>query len=320
MLRERSFFLAGVDKTLKNGYNKGCNLILLWRISYRMKKYRTYLLDLLFICLGCLALAVGVNLFLTPGKLSSGGVSTLCTVLLHLFGFRMSLTNLAANVVLFAVGFRYLGKYALVKTAEGILLLSLFLELTSYLPVFTGDTLLATVMGGVLVGVGVGLVVRREASTGGSDFAALIIKRLIPHVSLAHIILVIDCAVIVLAGVVFKSLSVTVYSIIAMFICSRVADAIVTVGDAAKAVQIFSPKAEEISCEVLERMDRGVTGLHCRGMYSGKEGLMLLCVVSPKELPSVINLVRSIDRTAFIVVNDSREVLGEGFKETSNYD
>lgn len=285
-----------------------------------MKKYKAYLTDFLLIFIGSAILAIGINMFLTPNKISSGGISSIGTVLLHLFGVKMSVTNLAGNALLFIFGYKYLGSYAVVKTVEGIISLTLFLELTSYLPVYSDDMMLSVIVGGVLVGCGIGLVVRRGASTGGSDFAALIIKRFIPHISLANLILIIDCTIIIVAGVVFRSVTVTIFSVVAMYISSKVTDSIVVLGDSAKMVQIFSSKYEEISKEIIENFERGVTGFHCRGMYTGNETMMLMCVVSPKEMPLVISMIRRIDSDAFVVINDAKEVLGEGFKEKSPYD
>ena len=232
----------------------------------------------------------------------------------------MSITNIAFNVILFALGFRYLGKYELIKTAMGIVALTGFLELTSYFSAFTDDIMLATIIGGVLVGIGVGLVIRKDASTGGSDFASLIIKRFIPHLSLAIIIFVIDCTVIILSGIIFKSITITIYSVISMYISSKATDYIVTLGNRAKSIQIFSDKYNEISHHIIENFERGVTGVYCKGMYSQNEKIMLLCVVSPKELPKLINSIRTIDKCAFIIINDAKEVLGEGFKKKSDYD
>ena len=285
-----------------------------------MKKARPYIIDFLFIALGCFILAVGINVFLAPSKISSGGISSVGTILLHLFGIDLWITNLVANVVLFLLGFRFLGKYAVVKTAVGIGFLSLFLWVTEWIPKFTEDMILATIVGGVLVGLGVGLVVRRDGSTGGSDFAALMVKRVMPHVSIANLILVMDCVVIILSGIVFKSVSITIYSVIAMYISSKITDWVVLRGDAAKSVQIISRKNEEIAAMIMEKFERGVTGVHCKGMYTEKEGLMLMCLVSPKELPRLANAVRKIDPSCFMVIGDAREVLGMGFKEKSDYD
>lgn len=285
-----------------------------------VSKATPYILDFVFIFVGCAVLAAGINLFLAPNMISSGGISSVGTILLHLFGVDLWITNLAANVLLFLLGFRFLGKYAVLKTTVGILFLSMFLWLSDFLPKYTEDKILATVVGGVLVGLGVGLVVRRDGSTGGSDFAALMIKRFLPHVSIANLILVMDCAVILLSGIVFKSVSVTIYSVIAMYISSKITDWVVLLGDAAKSVQILSPKNEEIAAMIMERFERGVTGVHCTGMYTGKDGLMLMCLVSPKELPKLANAVRKIDPSCFMVIGDAREVLGMGFKEKSDYD
>lgn len=285
-----------------------------------VSKATPYILDFAFIFVGCAVLAAGINLFLAPNMISSGGISSVGTILLHLFGVDLWITNLAANVLLFLLGFRFLGKYAVLKTTAGILFLSMFLWLSDFLPKYTEDKILATVVGGVLVGLGVGLVVRRDGSTGGSDFAALMIKRFMPHVSIANLILVMDCAVIILSGIVFKSVSITIYSVIAMYISSKVTDWVVLRGDAAKSVQILSPKNEEIAAMIMERFERGVTGVHCTGMYTGKNGLMLMCLVSPKELPRLANAVRKIDPSCFMVIGDAREVLGMGFKEKSDYD
>lgn len=278
------------------------------KIKSKVKEY-------FFISVGSLILAISINMFLAPNKISGGGVGTIATILLHVFGVKISITNFIFNVCLFVLGYKLLGKGALVKTIWGILSLTLFLEATSYLPVYTGDIIVSTMAGGFLMGVGVGFAVRVGASTGGSDFAALMLKRFLPHISVANIILVIDLVIIAFSGVVFKSFTVTVYSIAALYVSSIVTDAIVMIGDAAKGVHIFSSKYDEISKNIMQTLERGVTGVNCIGMYTQSNITMLYCVVQPKELPLLIKIVKGIDSGAFIVINDAREVLGEGFKE-----
>ncbi len=276
--------------------------------------------DYALITLGTFMVALGISVFLAPNKLSPGGVTAVGTVLLHLFNIRLSITNLVINAILFVLGYKYLGKSAVVKTVYGIVALSAFLEVASLIPLYTGDVIISSVAGGILMGVGVGLVIRREGSTGGSDFAALILNRFFPHISTAKLIMAIDGVIIALAGVVFGSLEVTFYSAVTLFVATRVADAICTLGNAAKTVQIFSEKNDEIADMILHELNRGVTGMHCKGMYTDRESMMLLCVVSPKHLPIIINRVRKIDKGAFIVVNDTKEVLGQGFALESSYD
>lgn len=283
------------------------------------KDLRTVLWDYLQITLGCAILAVGLHLFLVPNRISSGGVSTLATVFFYLFDIPLSVTTLVLNALLLVLGYRYLGRSAVIKTVVGVVVLAGFLELTTLLPVYTEDVLMATLGGGVLVGVGVGLVIRRDASTGGSDFAALVLKRFFPHLSTARLILIIDCIIIAVSGVVFRSLTVTLYSLVAMFLCSKVADLILEHGTAAKSVYILSSKTDEIAALVLRDFSRGVTGIYSRGVYTEQDRMMLLCVVSPKELPRLMRAVRALDRTAFAIITDVREVVGEGFRSLGEY-
>ncbi len=279
-----------------------------------MKKVKSVVVEHLIISAGSLILAIAINVFLAPNKTSGGGVAAIATVLLHLFGIKMAFTNLVCNAVLFLVGYKFLGKYALVKTVTGILTLSLFLELTTGFPAYTDDITASTIIGGVLMGIGIGLAVRCGASTGGSDFAALTINKLMPHISVARIILIIDILIIAVSGVVFGSFTVTVYSAVALYICSAVMDAVVTMGNTAKGVQIISSAYMDIADGIMKEYRRGVTGITSVGMYTGKDGKMLYCVVSPKQLPGVVKLVKNIDEKAFIIITDVREVLGEGFR------
>ncbi len=295
-------------------------IIIFLRGMYMKLNWKQIFWDYFFITLGTLVLAVGLNIFLAPNKISGGGVSSIGTVLLHLFKVPLSVTNIVFNVILFAAGYKFLGKGAVIKTAAGIVLLSLFLQITSYFPAYTGDLMIATLLGGVLMGAGVGLVVRQNGSTGGSDLAALIFHRFLPHISVATFILIIDCTIILGAALVFKSFTVAAYSVLSLYLSSIVTDRIMTFGDEAKSVYIISKEHEQIAEEVMVKFERGVTAFHTVGCYTKEEGETLLCVVSPKELPLLIRTIRRLDPAAFIVINDSREVLGEGFKDSNIYD
>ena len=284
------------------------------------KTFGKIFLEYAMIALGALLLAIGVNLFLLPFKISSGGVSSIATVFYYLFKIPLSVTTIIFNALLFIFSFKFLEKSSIIKTVAGIIFLSVFLQITSFIPPYTEDLFIATVIGGVLIGAGVGLVIRQEASTGGSDFAALMLGRIFPHIPVAVMIMIIDCAIVVLSGLVFQSITIMFYSAIALFIATKVSDAIIVMGDTAKSVYIFSPKNKEIATAIMEKFSRGVTGIYSKGMYSETDSTMLLSVVSPKELPFLIHLVRRIDKDAFVIVFDAREVLGEGFKQETVYD
>lgn len=278
-----------------------------------MKRVSRFLTDSFYLISGTFLTAVGIFCFLTPNKLSVGGVSAIGTVLFHVWGINLSVTTVVINGLLFILGYRILGKTALLKTGIGIALLSVFLELVKLFPVFMGDSLVAAAIGGVFVGVGIGLVVRRGASTGGSDFTAFIFKRFFPHISLADFILIIDCSIVLLSGLVFRQIDVTVFSVIALFICSKVTDSIITMGTAAKTVTIVSEHHEKIAAYILHDCKRGATALLGRGAFSKQEIPLLWCVVTPKEVPLLVDAVRKIDRNAFITVQDTKEVFGNGF-------
>lgn len=185
-----------------------------------VEKIKSLIKTTLIIIIGTLVLAVGINVFLVPNKISSGGVSTIGTILLYACGVKMSATNIIINAVLFVLGYKYLGREAVFKTIVGIFALTISLEVTSFLPAFSGSLILSSMLGGILVGLGVGIVINESASTGGSDFLALVLKRFLPHISIANIILLVDCAIIVLSGIVFKSFVITAYSVFSMYISS----------------------------------------------------------------------------------------------------
>ena len=280
---------------------------------------RSYLKDFLIITVGTFLIALSVSVFLAPNMLSSGGVSSIGTVLLHLFRIPISVTNLVMNTILFVFGFRLLGRESVVKAVVGVLLFSVFLELSSMFPSYLGDQFIVAVFGGVLIGIGIGMVVRVGASTGGSDFAGLMLHRLFPHLSLAVLIMALDCTVVIISGIVFQSLTITLYSGVTLVVAAKVTDFILSLGNAAKSVSIFSDSFDEIAMAAMKQFERGTTGIFCKGMYTGKTGIMLLCIVYPKELPKLITLIRTFDPGAFVVINDSREVLGEGFKNDPMY-
>ena len=268
----------------------------------------------LYIILGAFILAIGINIFLVPQKLSTGGVSGIGTVLKYAFDIPLSVTNAVINAILFIFGFRLLGKTAVIKTAFGIIMLTVFLEATSYLPIYEGDIFSSFLAGSVLVCIGVGIVVRQGASTGGSDFSGLMINKFTPHISIARIMLFIDCLIVAVSGLVFKSISVMIYSLGALYISAKISDYILVLGDNSKSVYIFSSCNETIAQAIMNGLQRGVTAIQAKGMYSQKEREILFCAVSPKELPKIVALVRKNDEKAFMIINDVHKVLGEGFK------
>ena len=177
-----------------------------------------------------------------------------------------------------------------------------------------GDYTLASVYGGVITGVGIGLIFLARATTGGTDMVAALIQSKLRHHSIAQIMQVLD-GIIVIFGLYLFGIQRGLYAIVAIFIVSKVSDALLEGFKFSKAVFIITDKSDEVARKIMEQLNRGVTGLNATGMYSGSSKCMLYCVVSKKEIVDLKELVLDTDEAAFVIVTDAREVLGEGFQE-----
>ncbi len=275
---------------------------------------KTKIFEYFKISLGTFLIAFAVNVFLLPQKLSSGGIGSIGTVLVYLFNIPISVTNIILNAILFVLGYRYLPKQSLVKTVFGIVMFTLFLEITTYISPYTDDLLISALAGGLFIGLGVGIVIKEEASTGGSDLAGLMLHKVFAHIAIPSIIFVIDSVIIAFSGVVFKSVTVTFYSAIVLFVAAKVSDIVLFIGDKAKLVFVISDNCDKISTCIMQKFNRGATGIYSKGMYYDKDKLTLFCVLSPRETPKLVKEIKTIDENAFVVITDAREVIGEGFK------
>ena len=258
--------------------------------------------------------ALGLVLFLIPGKIAAGGVSGLATVIYHLFHLPAGLTMLALNIPLFIAGLQQLGLVFSFKTIYGTVSLSIFVDLLArFLVPPTQDPLLAAIYGGLLTGLGLGIVFRSGGTTGGTDLAARIIHRYL-KLSVGQALMAVDAVVIMLAGLVFN-LELALYALLALFLTTKVLDFVQEGFGHAKAALIISEKNQEIGRAILSEMNRGATALEGRGLYTGTAKELLLCVVSRAEITKLKGLVVEVDPEAFVVLSDVREVLGEGFQE-----
>lgn len=272
-----------------------------------------------FIVLGVTIMAVAINIFLDPNNLVIGGVTGLAIIIRDLserfigYSIPLWLTNIILNIPLFLIGMKTLGIKFLKRTVFATMFLSLALIYTKWIPIFESDLTIASIFGGLLSGAGLGLIFRSSATTGGSDLAASIIHKYNRHISVARIMLIIDVIIIIAGFFVFGSLA-TMYAIIAVFIISKVVDAMLEGLSFAKAAFIISDKSDEIADSIIKNLDRGATSLFGKGMYTGIQRNVILCVVSKKEILKLKVITAKIDLNAFVIVADVREVLGEGFQ------
>ncbi len=283
-----------------------------------MGKYKILLKELFCLVAGTTLMAAAVNWIYEPLDMVTGGISGLSIVVKSLSGRFIGITlpvwvsNFVLNIPIFIWGVFIKGKEFIAKTLFANTVFSLAMYI---IPVFDPgrhDYLLAAVVGGVLTGVGLGLVFATGYSTGGTDLLSTIICKYIPYYSVSTVLFVID-SVVIITGAVLFGLYISFYAVIAIFVSSSVMDYILSGGKACKQVLVISPEYKEISMQVFTKMERGATLIEAKGMYSNNSRPVLLCVVARKEIAKLTGIVKNIDRNAFVIISEIREVFGEGF-------
>ncbi len=281
-----------------------------------MKKFlkKAEVKNYLRIMLGITIVAIGVNVYYAPQQLVTGGISGIAIVLQHLFNIPLWLTNIVANIPLLLLGLKTKGKEFVGKSIFGAIYVSIAFWYTSFIPPVQSDLLIASVFGGVCLGVGVGLVLRSSASTGGTDLLAVSIKHYLKKVPINQIMLCIDGTIVVLGLFIF-GVEKAMYALISIFIVSKVINALVDGVNFSKGVQIISNKSDKIAEELMKHINRGITSINGRGVYTGESKDILYVVCSKEELIELQKIVREVDGEAFITISDVREVMGRGFTE-----
>lgn len=281
---------------------------------------RNPILDYIRIIIGTTLLAVAISVFFDPLGMVVGGVTGIAIIVKKLTEFIIEggipiwMTNLVINIPLFLIALLVKGKNFGGKSAFATFYLSLILYFTQYLPKLTDDILLGSIFGGIVAGIGLGFVFSALATTGGTDLAASIIQHFIKYLSVARIMMIVD-GLIIFGGFFVFGAEKTLYAVISVYISAKVIDALLEGLSFAKAAFIITDFEEEVAAELFERLDRGLTGLHGEGMYTGNSKKVLLCVVSKRQIVQLKEIVKNIDNNAFVIVADVREVLGEGFIE-----
>ena len=272
-------------------------------------------IEILETILGAFIMAIAVSLFLLPNELSSGGFSGIATILYYLFNFPVGTTIIILNVPLFIFATLKIGKRFLLKSLLGTISLSIFIDILEKLTPITHDKILACVYGGILTGLGTALILRAHSSTGGSDLAGNIIKEYKPMARTGNLIMIIDAIIVVLNVIFLKKVEIALYSAITIYLMGKVIDIIFEGIYFTKLVFIISDKSEEISKIIVNNIKRGVTGIYGKGIYTKENKLVLMCAIGRRELAELKSSIKEIDPNAFLIITNSREVLGTGFKE-----
>lgn len=270
------------------------------------------------IVLGCIIGGMAYPLFLVPNNIAPGGLSGLAMILNYLFQWPVGMTSLVLNIPLFLVGYKAMGRVFVFRSLVATALFSLSIDLIKLQPM-TMDPLLGTLYGGLLLGAGLGLILRGGATTGGTDMLARMVHSKIPFISVGMFLFMIDCAVVILAAVVMGT-SEGLYALICIFISAKVIDVVMAGFSSNKACFIITDQWEKVTQRILYDMERGVTQLTARGAFSGTERPVVLCVTSRQEVARLKDIVREADEAAFMFVTEAHEALGEGFSKLSGGD
>ena len=269
---------------------------------------------ILFVSAGAFLYSLAVNIFLAPNNVAPGGVTGIATALNHLFPFLPTGTlSFLFNIPLFVVGYREIGKNFIISTVLTTFTVSVFLDITALIPAYTQDRLLSALLGGALMGIGLGIVMRCGTTTGGADIIVRVLRKRNPALSVAFLIFTLDLFTIVFAALAYREVTSALYSVIAIFVSSTVTDKIVSGADDGKLVHIMTDSTEKMAEAIAVGLSRGVTLLHAKGHYTGKEKDVIMVVIRRYQLASLRRIVKETDDKAFIIFSDATAVFGNGF-------
>ena len=263
------------------------------------------------IVIGCVIGAAAYPTFLDPGKIAPGGLTGVAMIMKHLWGWDIGITSLILNIPLFVVGYKAMGRVFAFRSLVATVLFSLMIDLLPLreIPV---EPILGTLYGGILLGIGLGFILRGGATTGGTDMAARMVHKYLPFLSVGMFLFLIDC-VVVIAAWIFIGSSEALYALICIFVSGKAVDMVMLGLSSNKACFVISDAWERVSQRLMNEMERGVTQLTAKGAYTGKDRPVVLCVLPPQEVSRLKEIVRQEDEKAFMFITEAHEALGEGF-------
>lgn len=266
------------------------------------------------IALGCALYALTFNVFLRPYNIMPGGVSGIALIINTVLG-RPSVGTiiLLINIPLFITAAIVLGRKYLISTAFGTVLCSVLIDVFIFIPGVETEPILAALYGGLLSGCSFGIIIFFGGSTGGVDIVASLVRHKRPSAKMGKLILAMDAVVVICAAIVFRSVSSAMYAIVVFYVSSLVMDAILYGSQNARIAYIITDKHEELAKAIDDRLDRGATFIHARGVYTGEEREIILCAVKRMQVSLLKRIVREVDENAFLILTNANEVLGNGF-------
>lgn len=273
-------------------------------------------IDISIDILGGVLIALATYNFAAASEFPVVGLNGIALIFYHLWGLPIGKVALLLNIPIALCCFRILGRDFFLRSLRTIIITSFLMDYAAPLfPVYQGDRMLAAICTGVLSGLGFALIYMRDSSTGGADFIMLTLKALNPHLTLGKIAFVMDALIVLLGtAIVSKDIDSLIYGMIISFLLSTVVDKVMYGIDAGKMTLIVTDYAEEVAQKIDEVTARGATFLKAEGSYSGENKDVVMCACNNKQMYIIRNAVKEIDPKAFIIIMESNEVLGEGFK------
>lgn len=271
--------------------------------------------DMFFYVLGSFIYSTAVTVFISANEISPGGFTGIATLFDYLFNVPSGIMLLILNIPIIIIGFIKMGGRFIIKTSLVTFMVSVCLEITdAVFPAMKFDKILAALFGGIMMGTGLGLILLKGATTGGVDIIAKLINRRFPHFTVGRLILLIDCAVILVAAAVYRNIESALYSAVVIYMCSHFMDIILYGADKGRIIYVVTSKPQQISEDISRNMRRGVTHIDVRGGYTGDARIMLMCTVRVSEVAEIYSIIDRHDPSAFTVVSEAGEIIGEGFK------
>lgn len=284
------------------------------KLTRKQMLFKKYLKEGIEIIIGCILMALGTALFLLPNQLSSGGFAGISTIIYYLFNIPLGITMLILNIPLIILTIIKVGKEIAIKGIFGTIVLSTFIDIFEKLKPLTEDRLLACIYGGILVGLGTAIVLKANASTGGTDLLSYIVRAFKPHFKTSNLIVIVDTTIVFLNVLFFKEIEIGLYSAIAIYLMGKMIDIVFEGIYFTKTMFIVSNEYKKIAKEIEEKIDRGSTALYGKGMYTREKKMVLWCVASRGEVVRIKQIAQEIDPRAFIVISNAREAWGKGFR------
>lgn len=280
----------------------------------RLTEIKEFAIDTLIFIIGGVLCSIDVNCFTARNHILDGGFTGLAIILNYLFNTPIGTVIFIMNIPLFVIAFRKLGTKFVFRTVWATFFMSLLIDVGTILPIYKNDLLLCSLFGGALSGIGLGIIFVRNATTGGIDIIAKLIQIKHPQISIGRTFLIFDFSVVLLGGIIYRNVESMLYAAVVIFVSAQVIDYIIYGVNKGSMIMIITDNGNEIRQMILNEFNRGVTVLDGRGGYSGTEKNVLICACHNNQTMKFIKKIKSADENAFFIVTQSKQILGNGFK------